>query len=110
MDILTTESPEGSFAAKWEEFVEENNLSHEVASKLQAVYYAGASAVFEELMENSPKQNTPHAVHASAMAYKALEGEVYAFFEDQSDDEDLTLLVVKDPHITSTGGIAEDGC
>jgi len=107
MSTLILEAPEGSFEAKWEEFVADNQLSDEVADKLKSVFYAGAAAVFEELDANAPTKNTAAAVHNSTMHFKALEAEVDAFFHEDTDIEDLTVLVVVSGDHGSTGGIAK---
>lgn len=94
-DIMTTPEAEGSFAAKWEAFVDENNLTPDVAEKLQPVFYAGAFAIFEELSAITPSKSTDKGVHAAVMTFGALQSEVYGFFEEREVD-DLTILSVKE--------------
>jgi hypothetical protein len=91
-EIIATQE-EGSFAAKWEQFVEDNNLSPELADKLQYVYYAGAYSVFEELDAVKPALNTTGAVAVAVNHFAALQNEVEGFFEDNGE-EDMTVLTV----------------
>lgn len=91
---LTTPVAEGSFEAKWEQFVEDNNLTPEIAAKLQPVYYSGAFDLLEEVSAITPSKHTDKNVQNAVMAFSALQAEVHSFFDDR-DVDDLTILVVK---------------
>lgn len=94
-EAIQLDPQEGSFAATWEKYVEDNALTPEVAAKLRSVYYSGAAAVFDELHIATPEANNAAAIHKSAVIFAALNSEVFSFFEDL-DDEDLTVLTVKE--------------
>lgn len=85
---------EGSFAQRWEEFVEDNKIAPEVAEKLQFVFYAGASSFVHAMADILPHTNALVNVNRSVVALHALQEEVEEFFEGDGDD-DMSILTVK---------------
>lgn len=90
---VVVDAKEGSFAASWEKFVEENKLPPEIAEKLRGVYYAGAMGIFDELHIATPMANTPSEINRASLVFQSLHDEVLSFWEDQ--EIELDLLVVK---------------